>query len=457
MSEANTPVQPIVPPAKVTVNKKKKKGKKKLLWILGLLLLVIIVIAAIISSKKEELITVQTEKIIPRNITQLVTATGKIQSEIEVNISSEISGEIISLPFKEGEEVKKNDLVVKIKQDAYSPQIQEQNASIAVAESNLKLSEVTLRKFKLELDRIKELNSKGLASQSDLDNAQINYDQTLAQINTNTAQINQQRTGMSRINYDISKTTIYSPINGTVTQLNNETGEKVLGTVSNQGSNILTISDLSKMECQVEVGETDVAFVRLGDTAKIEIDAYPDKVFNGYVYEIANTASSTGQGTQDEVVNFIVKIRILNNDVDLRPGMSCTVDIEVEKKMNVLSVPIQSVTTRDETMNNKLLTGESDEKEEENENLKRESEEKMMKRIKPKEVVFIIDNSTSKKVEVKTGISDDSYIEIVEGLNEGQEVVKGTFKAINKELEDGSKVEIDNEIKKRKMKSKDDE
>lgn len=455
MSDTNTPIQSPAPTIPVQTKKKKKKGKKKLIWIIILLLVAIIVIASIVSGNKEELTTVQTEKIVPRNITQIVTATGIVQSETEVKISSEISGEIISLPFKEGEEVKKNDLLIKIKQDAYSPQLQEQNASIEVAESNLKYNEVVLRKYKLELDRIKELNQKGLASQSDLDNAQINYDQTIAQINTNFAQINQQRTGMARINYDISKTTIYSPIDGTVTQLNNETGEKVLGTISNQGSNIMIISDLTKMECQVEVGESDVALVNLGDTAKIEIDAFPDKIFLGYVYEIANTASSTGQGTQDQVVNFIVKVRILNNDVDLRPGMSCTVDIEVEKKANVLAVPIQCITTRDEVKSTGISMGDEKGDEEENENLRRESEDKQLKRNKPKEIIFIVDNKTSKKLDVKTGISDDSYIEITEGVSEGQEVVKGSFKAINKDLEDGAKVEIDNEIKKKKKSDED--
>lgn len=452
MTESNKPLEtaPAAVPPPVPIKKKKKKSRKKLLWILGLLLIVIIVIAVVISSKKENLITVQTEKIAARNITQLVTATGKIQSETEVNISAEVSGEIISLPFKEGDDVKKNDLLVKIKQEAYMPQLEEQNAAIKVAESSLKTSEVTLRKFELELQRIKELFNKGLASQSDLDNAQTNVDQTLAQINTNSAQINQQRTGMSRIKYDISKTTIYSPINGTVTQLNNETGEKVLGTISNQGSNIMTISDLSRMECQVEVGETDVTMVNIGDTARIQIDAFPDRIFTGYVYEISNTAKSKGTGTQDEVVNFVVKIRIVNNDVDLRPGMSCTVDIEVEKKNNVLSVPIQSVTTREE------MKDKAGEKDEENENLKRESETRQNKKIKPKEIVFIIDNNAAKKEEVKTGISDDSYIEITEGVQEGQEVVKGSFKAINKELEDGSKVKVDNEVKKRNFKNEED-
>jgi HlyD family secretion protein len=329
--------------------------------------------------------------------------------------------------------------------------LQEQNASIKVAESNLEVNRVALERNQLELNRIKELHSKGLATQSELDNAQNSVSQVLAQINSSEAQINQQRTGLSRIKYDISKTTIYSPMDGTVTQLNNELGEKVLGTISNQGSVIMTISDLAKMECQVEVGETDVTLVSLGDTARIEIDAFPDKIFTGYVYEIANTATSKGIGTQEEVVNFIVKIRIIDNALDLRPGMSCTVDIVVDQRENVLSVPIQSVTTREE----EKMTGDIA-KESEIENLSRESEKKLSKKIKPKEVVFIVDNNAAKKSEVKTGISDDSYIEITEGVNEGQEIVKGSFKAITKELEDGSKVKIDNEPKKMKKDGEDE-
>lgn len=447
MPETTTPVIP--PP--LPVKKKKKKSRKKLLWILGLLLVAIIVIAVIVSSGKEEMITVQTEKIMKRNITQIVTATGKIQSETEVNISAEVSGEIVSLPFKEGDDVKKNDLVVKIKQEAYTPEIQQQNAAIQVAESNIAINEVALKRAQQEYDRLDQLIKKGLATQSELDNAQNNIDQALATLNSNRAQVNQQKTGLSRIRYDISKTTIYSPINGTVTQLNNELGEKVLGTISNQGSNIMTISDLSKMECQVEVGETDVTMVNLGDTAKIEIDAFPDKVFTGYVYEIANTATTTGTNTQDAVINFIVKIRILNNEVDLRPGMSCTVDIEVEKRNDVVSVPIQSVTTREENREGGIS------KEAENENMKRESEERLNRKIKPKEVIFVIDSREARKQDVKTGISDDSYIEILEGAQVDQEVIKGSFKAINKELEDSSLVKVDNEIKKKKLKSGDDE
>jgi len=431
----------------VTNNKKKKNKRKKIFWLIALVLVILIVVTAIVSGKKEKVVEVQTEKVQRRKIIQTVTATGKVQAETKVNISAEVSGEIVELPFKEGDEVKKGDLVVRIKPDVYYPQLKQQEAAIKVQESNLKLQEVNLKKNEQELIRIKELYSKGLASKSDLDNAQANYDATIAQINTVRAQINQQRAALLQVKYDISKTTIYAPMSGTVTQLNNEKGEKVLGTMSNMGSTIMTISDLSKMECQVEVGETDVTYVKIGDTARIQIDAFPDVIFDGYVYEIANTAKTKGTGTQEEVVNFIVKIRILNKGYDLRPGMSCTVDIEVDTRDNVLTVPIQSVTTREEEPTSFSVAEGGPE------NLTTEKETKGIKKNKPKEIVFVVENGVSKKREVKTGISDAEYIEIVSGLNEGEEVVKGSFKAITKDLDDGTKVKVDNSKKRIKKDS----
>ncbi|MDD5361608.1 MAG: efflux RND transporter periplasmic adaptor subunit [Ignavibacteria bacterium] len=427
--------------------KKKKNKKKKFLWISAAVLLLLVVIAVIVSGKKEKVVEVQTEKIKKQNITQIVTATGKVQSETKVNISAEVSGEIISLPFKEGDDVKAGDLLVKIRPDAYFPQLKQQYAAMKVYESNIKSQEVNLRKFELDLQRVKDLYSKGLASTSDLETAQANYDGSLAQINTVKAQINQQKASLSSVEYDLSKTTINAPMSGTVTQLNNELGEKVLGTSYNIGSQIMTISDLSKMECQVEVGETDVTFIKLGDTARIQIDAFPNKVFTGYVYEIANTATAKGLGTQEEVVNFIVKIRIFNDQgFDLRPGMSCTVDIEVNKKSDVLAVPIQSVTTRDDDSTGFVMQNDKDKPE----NLTNSKETKSQKKIKPKEIVFVIENGVAKKKEVKTGISDDAYVEIIEGLSPEEEVVKGSFKAINKDLDNGAKVKVDNSKKKNK-------
>lgn len=440
MSDSNTKLEQQT--LQRPIRKKKKKSKKKLLFGIIGLVLIIIIIGVIVSSNKETALRVEVEPVQRRTITQIVTATGKIQSETQVDISAEVSGEIVSLPFKEGDQVNQGDLVVKIKPDVYYPQLQQQQAGVTVQKRNLDAQEVTLERYQLELDRVRKLYDKGLATQSELDIAESNVNQTLAQMNTTKAQINQQQAGVNSVRYDISKTTIYAPIGGTVTTLNNETGEKVLGTISNQGSMIMTISDLDKMECQVEVSETDVAKVSIGDTARIEIDAFPDKKFVGVVYEIANSAMTTAAGTQEEVVNFVVKIRIVNNDVDLRPGMSCTVDIEVETKTNVLAVPIQSVTIREEGSKE----GESENVEVGNENLSMDNKKGLDQ--KPPEVVFIVENGMAKKIKVTSGISDDMYIEIKEGLSEGQEVVKGSFKAINKDLEDNMKVKVDNGMKK---------
>ena len=430
-----------------TNTKKNKKKKNRILWIGIILVVILIVVAVVISGKKEKLTEVQTEKVSKQNITQIVTATGKIQAETKVNISAEVSGEIVSLPFKEGDIVRKGDLVVKIRPDSYLPKLKQEQAGINVAQSNLATQEVNLRKYKLELDRVKTLTDKGLASKQDYDNALANYDATLAQMNTVRAQIQQQRASLSSVQYDVSKTTIHAPMSGTVTQLNNEEGEKVLGTSFNIGSQIMTISDLNSMECQVEVGETDVTLVKLGDTARIQIDAFPGKSFTGYVYEIANTAKAKNTGTQEEVVNFIVKIRVNKEDYELRPGMSCTVDIEVQRKDNVIAVPIQSVTTREDDILGQMTLKGDDKNKSVPENLSSQRDEKIMKKQKPKEIVFVVENGVAVKKEIKTGISNDAYIEVIEGIPEGVEVIKGSFKAINKDLDNNTKVKVNNEKK----------
>ena len=200
------------------------------------------------------------------------------------------------------------------------------------------------------------------------------------------------------------------------------------------------------MECQVDVSEADVIMIHLGDTANVTVDAFNDKVFKGYVYEVANTAKSKGTGTQEEVVNFTVKIRIIENQFELRPGMSCTANIEVAKKQNVLAVPIQCITIRDESM----MNGNMGDKSTGTENLTKASEQEKKKKTKPQEIVFIVENGVSKKKNVKSGISDDSYIEIIDGVNENSDVVKGSYKAINTELEDNAKVKVDNSNKMKK-------
>src|SRR4030095_4467824 len=425
--------------------KKKKKKKILLFSIIGGVILLLIV-AMVVSGKKEKLVVVQTEKVSKRNIIQVVSGTGVINPETKVDVSAEISGEITQLPFKEGDTVKKGDLLVKIKADIYNERINQQQAGVTYSRTQVEVAENNLKKAELELQRTEQLYQRGLVSQSDLDNARIAYDVALTQVKSSNANVSQNVAMLRQSSQDLSKATIRSPMPGIVTKLNNELGEKVVGTQQMAGTVIMTVSDLSVMDAEIEISETDITNVKLGDEADIEVDAFPDRIIKGLVYEISNSAKSKGVGTQEQIINFIVKIKILDRDVYLKPGMSCNADIKVNSKNDVVSVPIQSITARED---------ESKKKEEEEQDVKRVSEENVKKKEKPKEVVFVIEGEKPQKVkmvEVKTGISDDKYIEITEGLQPDMEIVKGPYKSISKELEEGSIVKVDNEIKKKKDK-----
>lgn len=420
---------------------KKKKSRKLLLFgIIGGVLLLII-IAVIASGNKDKLVVVQTEKVMRRNITQVVSGTGVINPETKVDVSAEISGEIVQLPYKEGDTVKKGDLLVKIKADIYGERINQQQAGVTYSRTQVEVAENNLKKAELELQRTEQLHQRGLVSQADLDNARITYQVAVSQVKSANANVSQNYALLRQSSQDLSKATIRSPMPGTVTQLNNELGEKVVGTQQMAGTVIMTISDLSVMDAEIEVSETDVTNVKIGDTAEVEVDAFPERVIKGYVYEISNSAKSKGLGTQEQVINFIVKIRIIDKDVSLKPGMSCNADIKVNSKSDVIAIPIQAITAREE------------EKENEDDNeVQRKSEQNIKKKEKPKEVVFIIEEGETQKVkmvEVKSGISDDRYIEITDGLQPDIVVVKGPYKSISKELDDGTKVKVDNEVKKK--------
>ncbi len=405
-----------------------------------------IIIAVVVSGKKDKLITVQTEKVIKRNITQVVSGTGTINPETKVDVSAEISGEIVQLPYKEGDTVKKGDLLVKIKAETYGERINQQQAGVQFSRTQVEVAENNLKKAELELQRTEQLHSTGLVSQSDLDNARIAYEVAKSQVKSSNANVRQNIAMLRQSSQDLSKATIRSNMNGIVTKLNNELGEKVVGTQQMAGSVIMTVSDLSIMDAEIEVSETDITNVKLGDTAEVEVDAFPDRIIKGYVYEISNSAKSKGLGTQEQVINFIVKIRILDQDVLLKPGMSCNADIKVNSKNDVVAIPIQCVTAREE---------EKEQEEANADDVKRKSDENQKKKIKPKEVVFIVEEGTPqivKMVIVKTGISDDKYIEVMEGVQPDAVIVKGPYKSISKELEEGTIVKVDNEIKKKKDK-----
>ncbi|HMN23430.1 MAG TPA: efflux RND transporter periplasmic adaptor subunit [Ignavibacteriaceae bacterium] len=420
-------------------NGNKKKSKKKLFIFggIGLLLLVLLIVAFVGSSKKD-IVSVQTEKVEKRTITQTVAATGKINPEFKVAINPEVTGEIIQLPVKEGDRVKKGDLLIRIKGDQYVAQKERLEANLLSAKASLKMREAELTKVELDYNRIQELHSKGLSSDSELESAKSNYLSTKASYQAAEANVSQSQASLREIMDQISKTSIRSPMDGVVTKLNVELGERVFGAGFTMGSDIMTISDLRNIEAVVDVDENDVVLVSIGDTAKIKVDAFKDEEFVGIVSEIGNSANTSGLGTQNEVVNFEVKIKLIDPKKDLRPGMSCTSDIQTETIANILSVPIQSVTTRTGSP-----TGEEIKEGEGGEDFQQVKEVKKEKINNVNEVVFIIKNGKAKMVDVETGLSDDNYIAITKGLEGGEDVVSGSYKAISRELNDGLQVRVE--------------
>ena len=403
------------------------------------MLIIVLIVIVFVGGGKEDIILVQTEQIEKRDITQTVTATGTINPEFKVVITPEVTGEIISLPVEEGDYVKKGDLLIRIKGDQYQAQKERLEANLKSSEATLQMRQAELNRVTLEYNRMKELHSKGLASDSELEAAESNFLTSQASYDGAEANVLQSKAQLREVLETLYKTTIYAPMDGTITQLNVELSERVLGSGFSQGTNIMTVADLSNMEAVVEVDENDVVLVSVGDTARVSIDAFGDEEFKGIVSQIGNSAQSTGFGTQEQVVNFEVKIKLIDVDPKLRPGMSCNADIETETVYNVISVPIQSVTVRADLPEEKSDSTKNNLDEKENGN----KHKKDGKRDEPEEVVFLVDNGKAKIVKVESGISDDDYLEIKEGLDGGEVVISGSYRAISRELEDGSKVRVE--------------
>jgi HlyD family secretion protein len=425
----------------MATNGKAKKNKRKIFIFSGIgVVLIALVLVVVLGSKKETVITVQTEKATKRTITQIVTASGKIQPETMVKINAEVSGEITQLPVKEGDRVKKGVILVRIKPDQYQAQVDRAEAGLSSAKAGLAQQVSSLEKATSEYKRAQELSTKKLLSDQDFVTAKTSYESAKSMVENAKAGVAQAVASLRDAKESLYKTTIFSPMDGTISQLISRLGERVSGSSFTQGTEIMTVSDLSMMEAQVDVGENDVILIHIGDTARITVDAYSERKLKGVVYEIANTAKTKGLGSQDEVTNFVVKIRILDKDVALRPGMSMSADVETQTKQNVLSVPIQCVTTRVP----KQKEGE-----------KKDSVQMKMA-DKPVEVVFGIDGGKAKTIPVKRGINDDGFVEIVTGISDNTEVISGSYKAINRDLEDGAAIKIDNAAKKFGMGKKDE-
>jgi HlyD family secretion protein len=398
------------------------------------------------------------DKAIVKTITQMVNATGKIQPEVEVKISPEVAGEIIELTVREGSPVKKGDLLVRIKPDNYRYQVEQQEANLVAMKASAVQANAQLLKSKDDFKRVEDLFAKKLLSESDYNAAKTTVDVAAANYENALAQIRRTEGLLSQSRDQLSKTAITSPMDGAVSSLTSEVGERVVGTGSFAGTEIMRVANLDDMEVRVNVNENDVVNVKVGDKARITIDAYPGRKFAGVVKEIASAARTVGQNTQEEVTNFQVKIRIGDKDLRVRPGMSANVDIETKTVEDVIAVPIQAVTVRSREGNKTIeqLASERDKKAKESQgegsanaiNEKQQRERERADREALLRVVFVPNGETVKMVPVETGISDTMHMEIKSGLKAGDTVVSGPFGVITRSLKDGAKFRIEKPKKK---------
>lgn len=455
---------------------------KKLLWIIISLVALIILLVVLKKNGvigKEEGIKVSSEKVIRRNITEIVTASGKVYPEIEVKISPDVSGEITELNVEEGDSVRKGQILARIYADIYATQRDQAAAQVAGQQSLVSNAEAQLAAMKSSLDlakltfgRQKQLLNDKVISRAEFEQAdnalrtaQANYDAALQSVRSNEAQVRSAAANLQKANKDLSRTDLISPMTGVVSLLNVKKGERVVGNSMMAGTEMMRIADISVYEIRVEVGENDVQKIDLGDTAIVEVDAYNNRKFNGIVTQIASsqkgaasqTASSAISST--DVTNYEVRIRIVRDSyADLfnpskpkkfpfRPGMSASADIQTKTHRDVLSVPINAVTTRDKKDTASEGTKTKDVKKTGNATADNDNANGGNAPVTAAddllEVVFVLQkDNTVKLVTVKTGIQDINNIEITEGLNEGDEVITGPYTIVSKTLKNKTKVKV---------------
>ncbi len=424
------------------------KKRRRNLIIAGVILLVILLVVA----KKqgwigeEEAVKVSTEKAELRDITETVNANGKIQPETEVIITADVSGEIIELHVKEGDQVTKGEALLKINPDVYQATAERLEAALNTSKANLANAKARLAQVKAQFlnakashQRSKKLFEQGVISQAEYDQALSAFESAKAEVtaaeqNVVAAEysVKSAQASLKEARDNLGKTTVFAPMSGTVSRLNKEVGERISGASQfSAGTEILRIADLKNMEVNVDVSENNIILVHLRDTAEIDVDAYPDRVFRGIVTEIANSANQT-QGGTDQVTNFQVKIKMLRSSYrDLidtagagrfpfRPGMSANVDIQTEKDFNVVAVPIQAVIAKEE---------------DQKDTTKADSEKELIK------YVFVYKDGRALMKEVKTGIQDDRYLRITSGLQVGEQVITAPYNAISETLQDSMNVQ----------------
>ncbi|MEC7782949.1 MAG: efflux RND transporter periplasmic adaptor subunit [Bacteroidota bacterium] len=405
-----------------------------------ILVVAVVLIAALIGGKKAGLFgktgefkPVETQEIALASVVETVAATGKIQPETEVKISSEVSGEIIELPVVEGQQVEKGDLLVRINPDLIQSALTQAQASLQNVKANQAQSEAALKVAKANYERNQKLFEKGVISRSEWDQSISDYE--IAQANVKSAFYNVQSAAanVNQSRDNLSRTSIYAPISGTISKLDVELGERVVGTQQMAGTEMMRVADLGNMEVEVDVNENDIVKINIGDSTRVEVDAYLKKRFKGEVTEIANSAESNL--TADQVTNFKVKVRILEESYKnlvegkpeayspFRPGMTATVDIITNRVDDAISVPISAIVIKNDTT---ATTGFG---------------------TSQYEAVFVKNGDKASLKRIKTGIQDDSNIVVSEGLETGDEVITGPYNTVTKLLKDGDMVEVKKDAK----------
>jgi HlyD family secretion protein len=440
---SSTETNPKIEAAKPKLPKKNRRTRKVVIF--GILFLVAAGLGTFgFLRKREPIITVETAQAKYRNLTELVLANGKIQPVLQVVINPEVSGEIISLPVKEGQFVKKGELLVKIKPDNYIASTNSAFANYQSSLANKDQAQAEWIKAEAEFKRNQGLFEAKLVSESVYSDVQTAFEVAKLRYQASVHQGEMAKAALARAQDDLSKTVIYSPLDGTVTKLKSQAGERVVGTAMMAGTEIMTVANLDDMEARVDIGEMDIVLIALNQKAKLEVDAFHDRKFDGTVYEIANSAKSGAANVQQQdATKFEVKIRV-HDKAAFRPGMSVTAEIETRSRTNVLSVPIQCVTSRLPKGSTDGKDAKGDKKDEKPLEPANQAKDRKKETAKPLEVVFVAGEGVVKMVPVTRGISDNDFVEITSGLKEGDSVISGSYKAINRELEDGKKIKVDN-------------
>ena len=452
---------------------KKSSATKRLLWILGGLLILLVAFAIVgratgMFGPGNSGTFVETDEAEARSITQIVTASGRVQPEVEVIISPDVSGEIIELPVKEGDTVQQGMLLARIKPDFYVTQVEQARAGVFQAKASMAQRQADLLEAESERTRQRDLFERAAIAQSVLEQAETRYDVAEAGLEGARYAVESAEARLREAEEQVRKTAIYSPMSGTVSVLLVELGERVVGTSQMAGTVMMRVARLDHMEVEVEVNENEIVNVAVGDTASIEVDAYPDRNFQGVVTEIANSARTTAAGTQEQVTEFPVKVRILDahniqagysdeqhviaqdevpvpiGDTPLfRPGMSATVDVYTETVVDVVAVPIQAVTVRDLSgVSLQDANGDAETQDENTEEVASDSSRTDPGKEELSKVVFVIVDGTARIVEVETGISDDTHIEVATGLAIGDQVVTGPYSAVSRTLNHRDQIRI---------------